>query len=215
MKGPTGRERQTASDNTISPSPQKAATERSKIKGDVPISLLDRYLIERDRQGRPESFYRDHRATDPMFRDEGRKLVTRQAYPDAVSDMMKIARHRGWNQVRVSGDEGFRREAWIQGRTLGLDVKGYAPRDRDRQAANEPSQDASPPKDKSSANPTRSTQERLRAAAVVVRRLISDPAAQARLIERAYDRARGALARSPDAMESEKSGKPSRGRAGR
>lgn len=44
-----------------------------------------------------------------MFKDKGKRLVTRQAYPDAVTDMLKIAQHRGWNQVRVSGD---RRQAF-------------------------------------------------------------------------------------------------------
>lgn len=62
-------------------------------KGDLPEAVLDRYLIERDRLGRPERFFREHRALEPMFRDRG--LVSARAYADAVADMLKIARHRG------------------------------------------------------------------------------------------------------------------------
>ena len=190
-----------ALENAVSPFPQKSAEGRSTTKGEVPASLLDRYLIERDRQGRPERFYRDHRATDPMFKDEGKRLVTGQAYPDAVADMLKIAQHRGWTQVRVSGDEAFRREAWVQGSTLGLDVKGYQPRDRDRQAAGDkPTKEPALPR-RTSDLAVLPTDQRLRDAAVIVRRLITDPAAQARLIERAYHRAREAvpgLSRHPD-----------------
>ena len=64
-------------------------------KGDLPEAVLDRYLIERDRLGRPERFFREHRASEPMFRDRGGSLVSAQAYADAVADMLKIARHRG------------------------------------------------------------------------------------------------------------------------
>lgn len=200
MTGPGQDNGRADVENTVASSPRSGATVRSKTKGEVPTSILDRYLIERDRQGRPERFYRDHRATDPMFRDEGRRLVTAQAYPDTIADMMKIARHRGWTEIRVAGDEAFRREAWVQARTLGLDVKGYKPRERDRQASG----DRPPPPLSRRERPTnpamRPLEQRLKDAAVVVRRLISDPVVQARLIERAQAKVRGFshTAREPD-----------------
>lgn len=159
-------------------SPGAAKPHRSTAKGEVPDAVLDRYLIERDLRGRPERFFRDHRATEPMFQDRGRSLVAYNAYPDAVIDMLKIARHRGWTAVRVSGDPGFRREVWIQAQALGLEVQGHRPRDRDRQAAGlEPR----PPL------PTEIA-DRMARAAVVVRRLIPDAALQTRLMAEALDR---------------------------
>lgn len=174
-----------SADNTVAPSPAKGGGAQSRTRGDAPQAILDRYLIERDRQGRPARFYRDHRATEPMFRDEGRKLTTTQSYPDSVADMLKIAQHRGWTEVRVSGEEGFRREAWIQARSLGVEVKGYRPRDRDRQAAGEPSVARSP---SSQYLDERAVEDRLRAASVVVKRLIEDPDARTRLMECAVQR---------------------------
>lgn len=151
---------------------------RSIAKGDVPGPLLDRYLIERDLRGRPERFFRDHRATEPMFEDRGRSLVSRSAYPDAVIDMLKIARHRGWTSVRVSGDLGFRREVWVQAQALGLEVQGHRARERDRQAAGlEPR----PPLPAEIA-------DRMARAAVVVRHIVPDAALQTRLIAEALDR---------------------------
>lgn len=151
---------------------------RSVRKGDVPEAVLDRYLVERDRQGRAERFFRDHRASEPQFRDRGRSLSADRAYPDTIADMLKIARHRGWVQVRVTGDEAFRREVWIQAQALGLEVRGHRPRERDRQAAG---QDATPPRRPDLA-------ETLRRASVVVARLIPDPVVQARLLEYAWSR---------------------------
>lgn len=122
-------------------------------------------------------------------------------YPDAVADMLKVAQHRGWTQVRVSGDETFRREAWVQARALGVDVKGYQPRDRDRQAAGDKVREPPTGPDRSAGPSAISAERRLKEAAIVVRRLITDPAAQARLIEHAYQRARDmipGLPRHPD-----------------
>ncbi|WP_395943321.1 LPD7 domain-containing protein [Brevundimonas sp.] len=174
--------------NAVAPPPAKDGDARSRRRGDAPQAVLERYLIEHDRLGRPSRFYRDHRATEPMFRDEGRRLIATQAYPDAVADMLKIAKHRGWTEVRLSGDERFRREAWIQAQTLGLAVRGYSPRDRDRQAAGDRSASTSAPDRRPFDAPM--AEDRLRAAAAVVRRLIEDPAARIRLMTRAMDRLR-------------------------
>jgi hypothetical protein len=159
------------------------AQSRSVAKGDLPQSVLDRYLIERDLRGRPERFHRDHRTPDPAFRDQGRRLSSNQAYPDTVADMLKVARHRRWTRLKVEGEEAFRREVWVQARSMGLEVRGYRPRDLDRAAAGLPHGRAE-------------MEQRLRRASVVVRALIMDPQAQQRLI--AHAAAKAGLARSPD-----------------
>jgi hypothetical protein len=165
-----------AAENRLTPGSGK--TGRSTARGDVPAAVLDRYLIERDLHGRPARFFRDHRAAEPMFQDRGRALVAYSAYPDAVADMLKIARHRGWTSVRVSGDPAFRREVWIQAQTLGLEVQGHRPRDRDRQAAGLAPRPPLPAE----------IADRMAKAAVVVRRLIPGPSLQTRLITEAVDR---------------------------
>ena len=195
--------------NRVSPQPATRADGRSLDKGDVPTQLLDRYLIERDRQGRPERYYRDHKASDPMFRDHGRALSSQQAYPDAVASMLRIAQHRGWSGIKVSGDEAFRREVWVQGRSLGLEVAGYKPTERDRQAANESGERAG----RRATEPTREEMKRrLDMAAVVVRTLIADPAAQARLMERAWARVRPEADRARDKPDREQNRRAERRR---
>lgn len=173
--------------NRLGPAPGPTGPRRSTAKGDVPEAVLDRYLVEHDLRGRPERFFRDHRAAEPMFRDRGGSLVSNQAYPDAVTDMLKIARHRGWDRIRVSGDPAFRREVWIQAQALGLEVQGHRPRERDRQAAGldrpTPKREAGPMK------PHDALAERLARAAIVVARLVPDPVIQTRLLEAAWARA--------------------------
>jgi len=161
-------------DNKIDPDRARRgeAKTRSTAKGDLPQAILDRYLIERDLRGRPERFYRDHRTPEPAFRDQGRRLSTDRSYPDTVADMLKVAQHRGWTRLKIAGDDAFRREVWTQGRAMGLNIKGYQPRDRDRQAAGHPVS-------------RRPLEERLRMASAVVQNLIPDPEAQRRLLNHA------------------------------
>ena len=168
---------------------------RSTAKGDVPAAVLDRNLVERDRQGRAEQFFRDHRAREPMFRDKGRSLIAPQAYPDAVADMLKVAQHRGWSKIRVAGDEAFRREVWVQAQTLGVEVTGYRPRQRDRQAGGEIPEHQQEPASRARVRIGRTVDDRVRVAATVIRALVADPQAQGRLIERAWVRAAAHLER--------------------
>lgn len=184
--------------NRLAPSGQPAAM--SRLKGDLPPTLLDRYLVEYDGRGRAERFFRDHRAAEPAFRDAGRALVAATAYPDVVADMLKIARHRGWTEIRVQGDAAFKREVWVQAQALDIAVKGHRPSERDRQAAGQPARppDRETARARDGREPRRAAdlEERLRHAAVVVRGLIGDPEARARLLARAWSRAAEHLERN-------------------
>lgn len=168
---------------------------RSTAKGDMPATVLERYLVERDRQGRAEQFFRDHRATEPMFRDKGRSLIATQAYPDAVADMLKVAQHRGWSKIRVAGDEAFRREVWVQAQALGMDVTGYRPRQRDRQAGGEIPERQQETASRARVLVGRTVDDRVKIASAVIRALVTDPQAQGRLLERAWVRAAAHLER--------------------
>lgn len=202
-----------SSGNRISPRTASSSERRSLDKGDVPAQLLDRYLIERDRQGRPERYYRDHKTADPSFRDHGRALSSHQAYPDSVAAMLRIAQHRGWSNIKVTGDDAFRREVWVQARTLGLEVAGYRPTERDRQAANEAPQPNTQRNASRQKPPARDDiKRRLEMAAVVVRTLIADPAAQARLMERAWARVRPEAERARDRPDREQNRRAERRR---
>ena len=116
------------SENGLAP----VAQDRSMARGDVPESLRRRYFTE-ERAGDGLGFYADARINTAAFRDRGRELVAPRADPNAIRDMVTIAQHRGWGSVEVRGSEDFRREAWLTGRAMGLDVRGYRATERDLQ----------------------------------------------------------------------------------
>ncbi len=175
--------------------------------GDVPGAVRRRYAIA---EGRADdlAFYRDRDAPFPSFRDQGRLLVTRRIDPEAIQDMAAIAKHRGWLMVSVRGSKDFRREAWLAGRAMGLEVRGYRPSERDIQALQDRMQGALKTKhrhdrtrDGGKVQQRQSTDEArkrrgadpgalasLRIIEAVVRARISDPERQATIMEGAHAR---------------------------
>lgn len=102
-------------------------------KGDVPDALRARYLIEADRLGGDVRFYTDAKSTEPAFKDSGAKLVTRETNSAIVSDMVATAVHRGWSEIKVTGEPEFKRQVWMEASLKGLDVVGFKPTERDKQ----------------------------------------------------------------------------------
>lgn len=111
---------------------QPEGRRRSVAAGDVPEALRRRYYVD-GRGGAGLAFYADATVKAPAFRDRGRQLVAARSDPNAIRDMVRIAHHRGWTTVTARGAADFRREAWLAGRSLGLQVRGYRPTERDLQ----------------------------------------------------------------------------------
>ena len=101
--------------------------------GDLPDGLGKRYFSEPSQLGRRIAFYEGPGAKRAAFHDHGERLTTTQTHPTITRDLARIAQHRGWSVVRVTGEDEFRRQTWLEARALGLDVKGYKPRARDEQ----------------------------------------------------------------------------------
>jgi hypothetical protein len=193
-----------AAPNTVTP----AVRTRSAIQGDVPATIQRRYYTD-GRGGAGLGFYVDAKVDKPAFRDEGRRLAAIRSDPNAIRDMALIAQHRGWSMVTVRGTPEFKREAWIAGRTIGIEVRGYRPTERDIQeldrridrrlaaqergqrVRNHPNEDRSPV---DTANVERKPREaragrdQLRVVEAVVRARVADPSAQARILAGARER---------------------------
>lgn len=127
-----GREEPTAEPTNADPAKDKAAA-FSVEKGDVPDSLRARYLIEADKLGGDVRFYTDAKSTTPAFKDSGAKLVTRETNSGIVSDMVATAVHRGWTEIKVTGEPEFKRQVWMEASLKGLEVTGFKPTERDKQ----------------------------------------------------------------------------------
>ena len=186
--------------NTLTP----GVRNRSTAQGDVPERLQRRYYVD-GRGGAGLGFYADATVKAPAFRDEGRRLAAARSDPNAIRDMTAIAQHRGWAIVVVRGSNSFRREAWLAGRTVGLEVRGYRPTERDiqeldrridrRNAARARSdrtrdqpEERSPPEAQDGRHLRRGGGDQLKIVEAVVRARVADPAAQERIVAGARNR---------------------------
>lgn len=171
---------------------------RSVAEGDVPEALRHRYYVD-GRGGAGLAFYVDAKVTAPAFRDRGRQLVSGRSDPNAIRDMTAIAQHRGWSIVVVRGERSFRREAWLVGRSQGIEVRGYRPSERDIQELDRRVER----RDRLGGAPRRRAREaddpgaraNLRVVEAVVRARVAEPSAQQRILASARERVAGWLER--------------------
>lgn len=66
------------------------------------------------------------------FEDKGNRLETRSSSEAIAESLVRIAQARGWDEIKVSGTEAFRKEAWLEAAARGMQVKGYTPTEQDK-----------------------------------------------------------------------------------
>lgn len=126
------------------------AREELPGKGEAPLmNVVESDEISRTRQGDSQlvpldieqqyvrvgnKFYHPKNAKLVAFEDKGNRLETKSNSENIVASMVRIAEARGWDEIKVSGSETFRREAWLEAATRGLRVKGYFPDEQDKAA---------------------------------------------------------------------------------
>jgi hypothetical protein len=113
------------------PAPSAAA---APAGAELPERLKQRYLIEH--RGDAAHLFIDRTQADkkmPSIVDGGDRLSTKVNHKDVVRDIIDIAEHRAWKQISVRGTEEFRREAWLEAVSRGIEVKGYKPGELDLQ----------------------------------------------------------------------------------
>ncbi|ALR05472.1 hypothetical protein XFPR_12040 (plasmid) [Xylella fastidiosa] len=79
-----------------------------------------------------EKFYHPKNTSLVAFEDKGNKLETKSNSEAIAQSMVRIAEARGWDEIKVSGSEVFRKEVWLEAASRGMHVKGYSPSEQDK-----------------------------------------------------------------------------------
>jgi len=61
------------------------------------------------------------------FEDTGKRLATEHDDPHIIRSMVDLAEAKGWNSIKLTGTDDFKREAWLQASLKGLEVRGFKP----------------------------------------------------------------------------------------
>jgi len=99
---------------------------QSEIKPAVPAEIEKQYLRVGDK------FYHPKNTDLVAFEDKGNKLETKSNSEAIAESMVRIAEARGWDEIKVSGSETFRKEVWLEAASRGMHVKGYSPSEQDK-----------------------------------------------------------------------------------
>ena len=99
---------------------------RKDVQTHIPSAIEKQYL----RVG--NKFFDPKNTGAAAFEDKGNKLETQSNSHNVAETLVHIARARGWDEIKVSGSETFRKEVWLEANQLGMSVKGYTPQDQDK-----------------------------------------------------------------------------------
>lgn len=103
---------------------QKSGKELGQDEFIMPRSIQNAYT---ELNGK---FY-DKTTNRVVFEDQGQKLATATNDKKAVEDMIALAKAKQWDSLKLSGSREFRREAWLQAESQGINTKGYTPKEAD------------------------------------------------------------------------------------
>lgn len=71
-----------------------------------------------------------------IFLDKGDSLKTARDFDNrAIRAMIDVAAERGWHSVKVTGTPEFRRVAWFEAASRGMEVRGYNPTEAEMESA--------------------------------------------------------------------------------
>jgi len=90
--------------------------------------------VERQYRRDGSKYYELAKLEVVAFEDKGNKLETRSNSEQVAENLVRIAKARGWDEIKVSGSEAFRKEAWLEAAANGMHVKGYTPSEQDKEA---------------------------------------------------------------------------------
>ena len=106
---------------------------RAARAAQLEAALNERYLIKRTPLrigtvglGQTEYHYRGD-AARVAFTESNLKLSTDSNNPSVARSMVDVAEARGWQSLRVSGHDDFRRLVWLEASLRGVRTLGYEP----------------------------------------------------------------------------------------
>lgn len=100
--------------------------QEADVRPAVPVDIERQYTRVGDK------FYHPKHKDLVAFEDRGNRLETKSDNEQIAESMVRIAESRGWDEIKVSGSETFRREAWLEAAARGMHVKGYTPNEQDK-----------------------------------------------------------------------------------
>ena len=66
-----------------------------------------------------------------LFTDKGNKLTTAKSDLQTVKDMLEVAKHKGWDSIKIKGSKEFKSLMFVMAESQGIRTSGYSPKPED------------------------------------------------------------------------------------
>lgn len=123
---------------------------RPILESELPQDIRSRFIVssKQDRlfeKGTTDFHFRSgNKQGELAFYDAGKQLVTSSSDKATIASMVEIAKSKNWEEITVSGSDEFRRQAWLEARLANIEVRGFEPKDVDKQLLAEMQKSRSP-----------------------------------------------------------------------
>ncbi|WP_232834260.1 LPD7 domain-containing protein [Sphingomonas sp. FARSPH] len=111
--------------NATPSGPDMAARKRNNV--DMPAELESRFL----RVG--NKLYRSAHDKTPVATISADRIKAKDA--SSLPDLVRLAKANGWTSLKISGDEEFKRAAYLAASAQGIRIDGYKPDEKTKAAA--------------------------------------------------------------------------------
>ena len=109
---------------------QEVKKRRNSVQGNAKALTIPEYVKNSFRSLDGKYYFKDQKHI-LAFEDKGRSIVTQHNDDRVAKAIVKMADAKGWRNIKVIGNETFRREVWLQAEINGIKVKGFTPRESD------------------------------------------------------------------------------------
>lgn len=127
-----------------------SAIKRPVAQSELGQALLSRFIVSHEKRGLLDTgstaftFRNGDEQGRVAFVDAGKALNTEREDKATIRAMVEVATVKNWKEITVSGTEDFKRNAWIEASLSGIKVRGYEPREADKQLLAEMQQRSKP-----------------------------------------------------------------------
>jgi hypothetical protein len=97
----------------------------------IPEELNKKFLIKGDND--KAVYYHGNDTEREAFKDTGTKIIASSEGVSVARSMVVLAEAKGWENIKATGKEEFRREIWLEAQKRGIEVSGYTPTKQDLQ----------------------------------------------------------------------------------
>ena len=115
---------------------QEVKRRRNSVQGTAKALTIPEYVKNSFRSLDGKYYFKDQKHI-LAFEDKGKSIVTQHNDDRVAKAVVKMAEAKGWGDIKVTGNETFRREVWVQAQIHSIKVKGFTPRESDIALLNE------------------------------------------------------------------------------